>query len=117
MMAYDPHYHHIVRTWPGPNTGDTITESGNGSTRLYEAQFVTSNCNCDELSGRHIVVSGTATVTTKTPESVGDEARDAEFARKERSSWMSASRVQPPRMRENVRVIQRPEFHARSNPR
>jgi hypothetical protein len=116
VISASNHARHIVATWPGTNTGDTVVRYGDGRTAYHSAQFVTSNCNCDSR-GNIVVSSGTVAAVTNTPEMVGDEARDAELARRERASWMGSSRVHPPRMRENVRVIQKPEFHARSNPR
>lgn len=70
-------------------------------------------CNCNSIATACFTIHFEAVMcaSAEEPPEVPEEPADAG-----REGWARRAAAHPPRMRESVRVVIRPEFHARSNP-
>jgi len=104
----------ITHSWPGPGTGETIYQTA------YGRQFVRVGYGVpygyELASTMETADSSTARFSTYRIVAPGPE--QPEKPKKPRYiDPAPRPRPQPPRVRTDFMVVQRPEFHARSNPR
>lgn len=99
----------IVASWPGEGTGDTVYETATGH-RIYTSAstMVPSGYTWDTGSTNTSTLHVTAFVRIE-PEELPRKPKYVDPAPRP-TKYI-------PKVRTNFRVTQRPEFHARSNPR